>query len=254
MLITTGRRFRATALFSEARSSADVCVGIQPTFFMRCKKWAQLELSSRWEWVDRRRARGFVKRWGVLFDAYGKGRQWFAVIELGVSAAAAVLAGLVPLDTGDGAVCQDLQVVSAIAAIGFLVSVVLLRPYGSPMDGRIALGNAAVTAASSVLGVLGIDTVILTAAQAVVNGIGALAVVAVAFADGTFLQSLRGLIVVASETRTGDTVCVRIPRNQPSLGHFQRVVPDLHLNGPETALRDLIRIICENGTQQRCES
>ena len=106
-----------------------------------------------------------------MFDAYGKGRQWFGVVELGASIAAAVLAGLVPLDRGDGAVCQDLQVVSAVAAVAFLASVVLLRPYGVPMDERLAKGNAAATAASSVLGVFGVDTSILTAVQALLNGV-----------------------------------------------------------------------------------
>ena len=115
-----------------------------------------------------------MKRWGTLFDAYGKGRQWFGVVELGASIAAAVLAGLVPLERGDGTVCHDMQVVSAVAAVAFLASVVLPRPYGVPMDERLAKGNEAAPAASSVLGVFGIDTVILTAVQAILNGLGAI--------------------------------------------------------------------------------
>ena len=230
--------------------------GTEFTLFIRSKKWIQLELSSRWEWADRRRARGFVKRWGALFDAYGKGRQWFGVVELGASIAAAVLAGLVPLDRGDGAVCQDLQVVSAVAAVAFLASVVLLRPYGAPMDERLAKGNAAATAASSVLGVFGIDTVILTAIQAILNGLGAIFLIAALAVDGNVFSALRGVVVTCVGSKQGHPTATAAEARLEG-GHDLRMRRFVVGGRPRSAvdqrssLENLISIICEAKTETR---
>ena len=128
----------------------------------------------QYEWADRRgsRARGFVGRWGTLFEAYAPHRQWFCVVETVASAAAGILAGLGLSDTRGS--CGLPQVLSVGGGSAFLVALVKLRPYKAPLDGRVALCNAAVTTASAVFGAGGIDTTVLTVAQALINVAAAL--------------------------------------------------------------------------------
>ena len=187
VLTTTGQRFMAAAVPSGEARATDLATKERVVGFVATA------LANPFGWVNRRRraAVGFVERHGLLFEAYRPDRQWFCGAELSASAAGGVIAGLVLLDDGDGTVCERLQVVSAMAAVSFLLGVALLRPYGAAADGHLALTNAAVTATSAVLGACGVDTTVLTAAQAYLNAASAILIVAALIAEGRLTSALR---------------------------------------------------------------
>jgi hypothetical protein len=176
-------RFRARAVHSNAaREFGDAArrFSLREASVHGLRHWMMYQLSERWLWIDRGEPL-FVDRWGELFDGYVRGRHWFIGIEVAASVATAVLAGLA---VAEDASCGTLQPLSVVVDIGFLALILALHPHSAPHDRALAVANAAVTACSSLLGVLDIDTSALTAAQAVLNLVGLVAMLLALAAEG----------------------------------------------------------------------
>jgi hypothetical protein len=141
-----------------------------------------LSLCERWEWVDHRQPM-FVDQWGEVFGGYVRGRHWFILVEVAVSVATAVLAGLAA-SGGAVASCGAIRGLAVAVDGSFLLCILLLRPYNTPYDHAMQLINAAATALSSLLGTAGVDTSALTAAQAVLNLVTTAVTLAVAIGEG----------------------------------------------------------------------
>jgi hypothetical protein len=175
--LTTGSRFKARAVHSDAArefGTAAKRFTFREASLHGFRHWMIYQLSGQWEWVDRREPL-FVDRWGELFDGNIRGRHWFISVDIAASILTALLAGLT---AAENASCGTLQVLSVIFDVGYFVCLYNLRPYSAPHDTALALGNAAATCCSSLLGVFGVDTSAVTAAQAAINVIS----IAVGFA------------------------------------------------------------------------
>ena len=252
-LTTIGPRFMAVAVPSAGaarkRTSTDAPI-------RRSGEWVRKLVTSPVEWVNRRRrsAAGFVERHGLLFMAYVPNRQWFCTVELAAGSASGVTAGLVFLDSGDGAVCERLQVISAMAAVSFMLGVAILRPYGTPADMHLALANAAVTATSSVFGACGVDTTLLTTVQAYLNAISALLIVAALATEGYFTAAWRRgrevFFGVAGSTRHSTTSGA-----QGVAGDSQQQI-GRSAKDRARALENIVNMICSRprDNRQDCES
>jgi hypothetical protein len=190
--VTTGHRFVAVARPSAAATaySSGPRLSYPLRTLPRVKRYIASKLTNKWEWVDRSARsspnlhHGFADRWGELFSAYVPKRQWFLSVEMAASSATAVLAGLVALAQEKPHLCSPIQLSSVFVDFAFFLAVVVLRPHGAPLEHQLAVGNAIVTAGSGLLGAAAYDTAILTAAQTLLNLLGAVLVGAVLVAEG----------------------------------------------------------------------
>ena len=157
----------------------------------------------------------------------------------------AVLAGCVLLDSGDGVVCGELQVLSVIAAVGLLGAVLLLQPHNTVMDGRLAACNAAATGLSAFLGSISVDTTLLTAIQAFLNGGSVVVIVAAFVFDGSLNEAWQRLLEVLKRPCSGNSamlICPTSLQHQAAIDYGGNVPTALDRS---RALEVIVRLICD---------
>jgi hypothetical protein len=91
-----------------------------------------------------------LRRFGMLFDPYGKQYPWFMAMEMGYLVAAGVAAGL------QAAVgCVVAAWLGASFAVALFLAMAVLRPYARRLDGVIQAGLAGLQALGAVLAAVG---------------------------------------------------------------------------------------------------
>ncbi len=80
------------------------------------------------KWCDDPPNSGFVHRHGLFFSEYCDGRHWFCVVEMAMCVACGVVEGM---KFGEGR-CNAVLVVLAVVFLGYLVLVIVFRPFHVP--------------------------------------------------------------------------------------------------------------------------
>ena len=237
-------------------------------FFSRTNEWRDDKRRRK----SRRKSRccdlangeeGFVARWSTVFDPYVHCRQWFVMAELAASLSASILAGLVPTSASDpaassstsgpsslSAACERLQALSVGVEIVFLLLMITLSPYALRLDRCLALGNGLVTAFSSVLGFLNVDSAAVTVAQLSLN-LAAMAAVGVGLAvDGsivTWVKDIKRRLVGFAKPLPASRTLLRL---HPSMDASEQRGALGASRLPEVALKQLIDLICSERRDQ----
>ena len=223
------------------------------------RRWFVRLFESSCTWRDSRRSRHFVSHFAAIFSAYAARRQWFSFFESSAGLATGVLVGLMPLD-GNDSFCSTLQACSCLAAVGFAVLVVAMRPYGATMDYVVAVLNSGLTALSALLGMMNVsNTVALLQAQICVNIIGTGAMVVSLVIDGDAVERmknrLQALLSSVDPAAGGTRRSCRLLLNFGSRVVATVAVPEVQTetssNQSKLAiLAELIRIICDKQREE----
>jgi hypothetical protein len=126
------RRFRAVSVPSEdddfQSARREPLARFWRWLLWRERVWAEVEEEAH-----------FVERYAVLFDGYRPRRQWFGLVEMGVTLACGVLGGLMPVDPESNCV----GLLAAMCALNslLLVAFVALRPLEVRMEVGVASLN-----------------------------------------------------------------------------------------------------------------
>jgi hypothetical protein len=74
---------------------------------------------------------GFTERYGACFEAYRRGYHWFGFLDLLVGLLTGVLGGVMPID---GGTCRTLLYCMAALNVGWLIALMVTRPYNSLLE------------------------------------------------------------------------------------------------------------------------
>jgi hypothetical protein len=111
---------------------------------------------SRWDpdtedWVDTAQTEDATKQYGLLFNNYRDGRQWFLVVEIAFSTATGVLAAYQSLQSA----CLDLLTSVVVIYGGYAATIIILKPSKTPFNRAYITAVATVQFSGALLDVVG---------------------------------------------------------------------------------------------------
>jgi hypothetical protein len=115
-----------------------------------CRRVVAALLSRRHHWRDRVRGSRFVRHYGVVFEEFAEGRQWFVLADLGVEAVCGVLGALVELPQQQGSSCAALKIAMVAVMAASVAALALLRPFNALVHAAVFAVNATIGAAVAV--------------------------------------------------------------------------------------------------------
>ena len=185
---------------------------------------------------------GFVERWEYAgITDYVANRQWFAVAKQTLGLATGLIAGLTALGVGW---CTALNALQSVVTVGFLVTLVLLRPHCVRADQWASVSSSLLESATALLGLLGRDvSTVMLVVQLVVGTLYLVGLLSAALVEGSCRRhgsdrhrSTTGTVAINSDRQ------LRVAREEEEI--FSIIACTRLCSTREEALHVLVEAVC----------